>query len=493
MENQIPILTISRVPKFWTAVLIVAVAALTVWSLVSFGVVASALLLAVPVVMYWIVKVFRDPRVGVITLFVVNYFMMGVSRYLPGPLGLAVDGVMAVTYVAIVFQSINRRGMWKPAATDLTLLAAVWYLYAIFEFFNPEVASRSAWFYAMRGFSLYFLMAVPLVFMVFNQRRDMDLFFKLLSIFTLLAVAKGLMQKFGYIDPWEQQWLLEGGAKTHMVAGRLRVFSFFTDAGQYGGAMGYAGVVFSIASMSMRGRQKWYYLAVAAMAFVGMMISGTRGSMAVPAVGFMLFVILSGRVKQQIAMLVVIVAIFGFFKFTHIGDSNYTVARMRTAFNGTKDASMAVRLINQQKLATYLHSRPFGGGIGSSGNWGQRFAPNSFLANVPTDSWYVSIWAEQGIVGLGLHLFILIYVLIRGSIITLKIKDDDILVYKLRALLCGFAGVMVASYSNGVIGQMPTGIIVYMSLAFIFMAPRWVAEQQRQKQAMVQSQVDTKM
>ncbi|MBU2555269.1 MAG: O-antigen ligase domain-containing protein, partial [Bacteroidetes bacterium] len=37
------------------------------------------------------------------------------------------------------------------------------------------------------------------------------------------------------------------------------------------------------------------------------------------------------------------------------------------------------------------------------------------------------------------------------------------------ALLAGYLGIMGASYGNGVLGQMPTGALVYLSWAFIFM------------------------
>lgn len=40
----------------------------------------------------------------------------------------------------------------------------------------------------------------------------------------------------------------------------------------------------------------------------------------------------------------------------------------------------------------------------------------------------------------------------------------------LAALMSGFTGVMGASYGNGVLGQMPTGILIYLSWAFIFMS-----------------------
>ncbi|MBK6642897.1 MAG: hypothetical protein IPG39_17560 [Bacteroidetes bacterium] len=61
---------------------------------------------------------------------------------------------------------------------------------------------------------------------------------------------------------------------------------------------------------------------------------------------------------------------------------------------------MQVRLANQKKLAAYLDYHWLGGGVGSGGYWGQRFSPNSFLANLALDSWYVRIAAEYGYIGL---------------------------------------------------------------------------------------------
>ena len=39
------------------------------------------------------------------------------------------------------------------------------------------------------------------------------------------------------------------------------------------------------------------------------------------------------------------------------------------------------------------------------------------------------------------------------------------------AMACGMFGVMVASYGNPVLGQMPVGILLYSCMAFMFMGP----------------------
>jgi hypothetical protein len=95
------------------------------------------------------------------------------------------------------------------------------------------------------------------------------------------------------------------------------------------------------------------------------------------------------------------------------------------------------------------------------------YLPDAFLSNVATDSWYVLIWAEQGIVGLTLHLFILFYILIKGSVKIMFRIRDPILKLKMAALASGMMGVMVSSYGNAVLGTMPTSLLIYTSMALL--------------------------
>ena len=107
-----------------------------------------------------------------------------------------------------------------------------------------------------------------------------------------------------------------------------------------------------------------------------------------------------------------------------------------------------------------------GGGVGSGGYWGQRFSPNTFLAQLALDSWYVRIAAEYGYVGLVLYILMLLFILF---IAYRKMSNESDLITKnqLMALFCGLSGILVASYGNQVFGQMPTGILIYLSIVFL--------------------------
>lgn len=102
--------------------------------------------------------------------------------------------------------------------------------------------------------------------------------------------------------------------------------------------------------------------------------------------------------------------------------------------------------------------------------------PPRFTTSIPTDSWYVKIWVETGIVGLILHIAVLVYIFLHGCyVIFFKLKDQY-----LRGLLiglhCGTFGILIASYGNQVLGQFPVVMIVYMSMALVFMGPFFDAQ-----------------
>lgn len=466
---------------------------LAVQLIMAYGIATSGLLvgimgIGIPIALSFVLAIFLYPQLGFYVVFLQAFVILGISRYLPGPWGLTVDGVLFLMYGALFFNSFHQKIPWHKAKNDLTLVAFIWYGYILFQILNPEAASRAAWFYAMRGLGLYMLLIIPLIFIVFDKRKYLHGFLIIWGVMSLLATLKGAQQLILGVDPWEQAWLNQGAATTHVLYGKLRVFSFYSDAGQFGAAQGHAGVVFGILALA-KDRNFWlrlFFIVVALGGIYGMFISGTRGAIAVPVMGGALYFILKKNIYIMVAGAIAGLLFIGFFKFTTIGNNVDQIRRMRTAFD-PNDPSLQVRLENQRVLKNYMASRPLGGGVGSSGNWGKRFSPNTFLANTPTDSWYVMIWAELGIVGLLLHLGILFYILGKSCYLAMfKIRDDWIREIT-TALACGMFGIMVASYGNGVLGQFPTGIMIYSSMAFMFLAPKFDEEAQAEKAAAIEN------
>lgn len=432
--------------------------------------VALGLVVLFPGIIYFN-RLFSTPQIGIFTIVVFGFIAIGLTRYIPNvPLGLSIDGFLVLTYIAVFFHYFYDGTKWKCIWRDLTYLMFMWFLYSVAELFNPQSLSRTAWFYAMRGMSLYSLMLVPLCFMIFNRLKFLYGFLYFWAIFSILASIKGMQQIYIGLDSAEQFWIDTIGGSTHVLFGELRAFSFFSDAGQFGAAQGAAGAVGLLVALNIRGKfNKIIFYAMGFLGLWGMMISGTRGAMIVPMVAGATYIAHRKNLRVIIVGGAILAVVYVFFAYTYIGQSNAQIRRMRTAFRPEEDASYLVRLENRRILSGYLESRPFGGGIGSAGDWGKRFSPQGFLAQIATDSWYVQIWAEQGIIGLIVHLFILSYIFLKGSfIIMFRLKHQELRGI-LSALMGGFTGIVGASYGNGVLGQNPTGILLYISWAFIIM------------------------
>lgn len=452
--------------------MVVATALALAMVIASKGLMIGLVLIMLPGLLYLLIRLFIDPRFGLFLAYSYSFIAIGIYRYLPGniPFGLGVDALLVLVLIAVILGRGHKLD-WKLAGNDFTLVSVIWMGYTVLELVNPEAQSFAAWFYAMRGVAFYQILMVTIGFLLLKDKKDLKLFLIIWFGFSVLAALKGIQQVKIGPDPWETAWLDEGGALTHRIQGKLRAFSIFSDAGQFGAGMGHVAIVALIMGIGPGPRRRrLILLAIAAVTILGMLFSGTRGAMFVPAAGAMLYLFLSRNFKIFLIGVVFVGGLYGFLRYTSVGNNNYQIYRLRTAVQPSQDKSFQVRLANQKKLKAYLASRPIGGGIGSSGNWGMRFSPNTLLAQTPTDSWFVQIWAEMGIIGLLLHLFILFYLLIRCCIIIWNLKDP-VIRQVMAGLISGVFGIMVASYANGLYGQMPTGMIIYLSYVFIFISP----------------------
>jgi hypothetical protein len=458
-----------RSPQFFIPLVLVCIA--SAWIVSSAGIIGGLALIILPFIIIYLNLLFQNPIIGLYTAIGSGFVLLGVNRYVEVPLiGVFMDSFLILSFIALFFKNFHDRVDWKPAKKDITVVAGIWLAYGLLSIVNPEIKSIPVWLSSFRGVSVYMFLVITLTLLLMTTKKRIYIFFYIWGIFSILATMKGIMQETLGVDRWEKAWLDAGANQTHILFGKLRVFSFLSDAGQFGATQAYAGVVFIILSLVEKNRKrKIFFIVVGILGLYGMLLSGTRGAISVPLTGFMLYFILRRNVLVLSSGIVLLAIVFVFFKYTTIGQDNQQIRRMRTAFD-PNDASLQVRLANQRTLSVYLSSRPFGGGLGHAGKKALKSLPNTFLANIATDSWYVMIWAEQGIIGLVLHLVILFYIIIKATfLIWFRIKDPK-LKMTITALTSGMFGIMVASYGNAVLGSMPTSMMIYTSMALMLNA-----------------------
>ncbi|PWS29224.1 hypothetical protein DHW03_05215 [Pedobacter yonginense] len=396
-------------------------------------------------------------------------FLYGIiAREIGGiPVGIFIEVFLVLIFIAATIKSSGDD--WKDLKQDILYVILFWFVISVLEIVNPGSATIG-WLAEIRTTALYPLLMVMAGFLIFKTNRDLDIFLIIIIGLSTLASLNGIKQLYIGLSKGEQAFLIQN-ASTHLLWGRLRVFSFYSDAGQFGAAQAHIGVMALILSfIPMKLWKRLLLLACAFLNLYGMLISGTRGALFALVAGVLLAILLSKNLKAILIGGFVALSFLCVLKFTHIGDGNYQIFRLRTALN-PEDASLNVRMNTQRNLRLYMEDLPFGGGLGVIGFNGVMYNSDKYLSTVQPDSYYVKVWAMYGIVGFTIWFCIMMFILGKCCGITWRIKNQALKI-KMIALTAGFAGILVCSYGNEVINIMPTSIVVYLSWVFIAIAPK---------------------
>ena len=398
--------------------------------------------------------------------FLVSYCFLFfiIAREVGGlPIGLFIDSLFFIILLTAIFSSSTED--WRSLHVDIFYLLLLWLIISLLEGFNPG-SSTEGWINEIRSTAIYPFFAVMLGLIIFKTQKDLDVAIILFIGLSTLASLNGLKQLYIGLSPGEQTFLKDN-ASTHLLWGRLRVFSFYSDAGQFGASQAHIGLMALIIALAPM--KTWKRLALAACGIIniyGMLISGTRGALFAVIVGGFVAIVLSKNFKVLLFGGFMAVMFLFVLKFTHIGDSNYQIYRLRSALN-PEDASLNARFINQQNLKAYMDDLPFGAGPGVTGYYGGIYNADKYLSKVPPDSYYVKIWMMYGVFGLTIWFCIMMYII--GSCCGMVWNiQNKILKTKLIALTAGAAGILFCSYGNEVINLMPTSIVVYLSWVFVY-------------------------
>ncbi len=420
-----------------------------------------------PVIFILLVRMIEKPINLWLAIFTLNYFIIGINRYVEiHGISVWLDvSLLSLVFLLFAHSAIYQNIDWNNLNNILFWGNLIWTIYCFICIINPT-GMLLGWLSSRQ--LIYNPLLVSIVtLLVITNKGHLKHYIIILSILSFLGALKALMQKFIGFDVAESIWLANKGAVTHIISSGVRYFSFFSDASSMGANMGYAAFVFGVCFFYQRSiLVKIWYAIVSACCLYALFISGTRSAVAVPLTGLLAYVIFSKNIKAMIFSGLTLVFIYSFFAFTYIGHGNALIRRMRSSFRPTEDASFNVRLDNQEKFAEHIRGRWFGEGLGLSGVENQKISLR-FTTSIPTDSWLVKIWVETGIVGISLYLCILSAIFIRcAHIIMFKVKERQLKGLFL-GIIGGNLGLTVASYANLFFGQYPTHLIIYAGFAII--------------------------
>ncbi|WP_183559203.1 O-antigen ligase family protein [Mucilaginibacter sp. SP1R1] len=451
----------------------------------KFGIIGAGGILAVIIGLPIIYGIAAYPKFGIGVLFVAAFFINYVSEFLPEavPIGTMLD---AITYLLILGFFIKQRTEqnWSYFKNPITYMILAWLGYNLIEVINPASPSVLAWIYTVRTVGFIMLMYFVFVFQIKSINFIKFLFKLWLTLATIASISAFQQENFGFF-PFEKNWLYADPLRVSLlfIQGHMRKFAIFSDPVTFSYNMVIASLLcISLIMSNIRSYKKVILGFMAAFFLYVMLYSGTRAAYVLIPAALAMLAILNYNKKILVFSLT---AGFMLAVLIVMPTSNPLIKRFQSAFKPTDDPSYNERSMNQKRIKPYILSHPIGGGLGSVGIWGRRFAPNSMLAKFPPDSGYVRVSVEMGWIGLILFCTLMFVVLYNGINFYFLVKNPVLKNYCMAMILVIFA-LNVGNFPQQALVQYPTNILFYLAIAILVVCKRLDDEEQQKAAMMLQ-------
>ncbi|QJD94564.1 O-antigen ligase family protein [Mucilaginibacter robiniae] len=363
----------------------------------------------------------------------------------------------------------------------------VWLVYNLLEVGNPTTEARGAWIYTVRSVAV---VTLGYFIYMYNVRsvKFIRLLLKLWLLLSVIAAAYAFKQEYIGFSASEEAYLNSDPniASLLLIGGHWRKFSIFSDPV----AFSYNMVMPSILCICLiAGKIKlWKKIVLGLLIlffFDAMLFSGTRGANVLLPGALVIFAILN--YNKNVLIFTCVAAVF-LVVLINMPTSNQNLLRFQTAFRPNNDDSYTARKNNQKRIQPYILTHPMGGGLGSTGAWGKKFAPGSYLASFPPDSGYIRVAVEDGWLGLFIFCTMMFLILKTGISNFYKIQDPELKTYCLAMTMVLFA-YNLGNFPQEALVQYPSNIFFYMEVALINITLRLDQELTLQKQNSLKTQL----
>jgi putative inorganic carbon (hco3(-)) transporter len=416
-----------------------------------------------------VIAFLKFPYFGFYFTIAYSAVIVELMRLIDLPFGIFIDPMTALVLLGTILKydlssQIDKKFWTNPISIALYILFG----YYLIEAFNPAMYSRLGWISFFRkqiSFYIFYFIAYCLLN---SKERIINFLYFTIGLSTVLAAYACKQQWLGYAD-FEMRAILKGGPMAYQLlfqGGLLRKFSTLADPAT-------SGILFAATAMqciillirdSNKKRRLWWLIA-AVFNILGYSFSGTRTAtlMIVAAIGF--YSIATLYEKRTLKFLIFSILIF--YGLLVAPYQNVVTNRIRTTFDGTKDASAAVRDYDRHLIQPYLFDHPMGGGIYTSGAEGPKYNPGHPLETFQPDSGYAKTLAEQGEIGLALLLLTYLIVMRQGIRNFYRARDSEIAGHYIALLVMLFS-ILVGQYAQMAISQYPILLYYYAFLVVFY-------------------------
>ena len=431
----------------------------------KFGIIFGYLVLAGAIAIPVVYALVAYPKIGITVFLIASYFIMLFLRMgVNFPLGTLMDGMEVLFLIGLLIKQ-KQKPDWKIYKGPISKLMIIWMIYNILEVANPIAASRLAWVYTVRTVAIIMIMYFIFLYHI-RTKEFIKFIIKLWLVLAFIGAAYCFKQEhFGFFD-FEERYIHSDPAVGLLlfIGGHWRKFSMFSDPVVFAYTMAICCLLcMGLLTGPVSPKKKAILVFLLIFYFMNMVYSGTRGAFVLVPVGMIIFAIL--RFTKTILAITIAFGIC-LFVVVNMPTSNQSLYRFQTAFKPSDDPSYKLRKINQKRVQPFIQTHPLGGGLGSTGEWGGRFSPGTFLAIFQPDSGYARVIVESGWIGMFLLCTLMFTVLKTGINNYYKLKDPELKSYCLAFTTMIFA-LHIGNYPQEALVQFPSNVFFYLMVAII--------------------------
>lgn len=444
-----------------------------------FRITGGMLLLGIFAVILYSILTFRFRNFGYYAFFIFCFLYPTIQLYTGfTQFGVILDSLLLFTvFIGLVKHQRQEQSLKEIYTFKLFWIWTIWLVTAlIIQALNFREVNWMSFIYGVRRIYLNPLGLVLLNIIFIRTKRDFK-FALAVSIggLMLLGLVAERQSIFGF-NSFENALLSTEFGRTHLIAGTTRYWGGFTDAA--GSGVGLAlGIIAALPFLVIKGSlsRRTGIVITMFVLFHASLISGTRTGYGSIAIGALLIAFFYLRGSRQIVSITTLGITAVILRFTNLGNANGTIRRVRSAFN-PQDESLLVRLMNREKLNSWLSNHPFGGGIGGT-YFDRRFQPDSFLSTFPPDGLYIQIKAELGFFGSFIFQAILLAIAIYMIIKAAKTPRNSDTRLWMTVCLALFAGARVSDYAQMVSFQFPVVNLLFLTMVAFEKWESWSPEE----------------
>ncbi len=406
------------------------------------------------------------PMLGFYILYLFTFFLFYIERLvtLPMPIGIFVDVLIWLVFIAILIQNRMARVRMpqevSPFKTFVGYLIIITVAHDTLQLLNMHDYVGMDRVIATYRESIYLILVFFITYKLFDTRKLAQHYVYLLLALMLVVAAYGLFQEYAGLRDFEWSWLRADPRRFELyyIWGRVRKWSILSDPSAFGMLMAFGGIVAFALAIGHKGtwfRIGMFFLAV--LFLVSMSYSGTRTASGMVPLGIAMYFFLTlNNVKTLIVSLVTtlvfLVLMFGPFY-------GPTMHRVRSTFS-KDDPSMNFRDAKRKALQAYVYSHPQGTGLGAANSIAKRLTVTG-----DTDNGYLRTAIDKGLLGLLLQLGLYAGAMVTGVRAFYQLDGIDRVMC--GALLSGFFALSFANFYQDVADQKPLNLILASIFALI--------------------------